>query len=44
MSLVLKNVSKSFVGKKAVDNISLELNKPGVDGLLGTKGAGKKYF
>ena len=41
MSLVLKNVSKSFVGKKAVDNVSLELNKPGVYGLLGTNGAGK---
>ena len=41
MSLVLKNVSKSFVGKKAVDNISLELNNPGVYGLLGTNGAGK---
>lgn len=41
MSLVLKNVSKSFVGKKAVDNISLELTKPGVYGLLGTNGAGK---
>lgn len=41
MSLVLKNVSKSFVGKKAVDNISLELSKPGVYGLLGTNGAGK---
>jgi len=41
MSLILKNVSKSFVGKKAVDNISLELSKPGVYGLLGTNGAGK---
>lgn len=41
MSLVLKNVAKSFVGKKVVDNISLELNKPGVYGLLGTNGAGK---
>ena len=41
MSLVLKNVSKSFLGKKAVDNISLELDKPGVYGLLGTNGAGK---
>lgn len=41
MSLVLKNVSKSFVGKKAVDNISLSLDKPGVYGLLGTNGAGK---
>ena len=42
MSLVLKNVSKSFVGKKAVDNISFSLTKPGVYGLLGTNGAGKK--
>lgn len=41
MGLVLKNVSKTFVGKKAVDNISLTLDKPGVFGLLGTNGAGK---
>ena len=41
MSLVLKNVSKSFAGKKAVDNISFSLTKPGVYGLLGTNGAGK---
>ena len=41
MSLVLENVSKSFVGKKAVDNISFSLEKPGVFGLLGTNGAGK---
>lgn len=41
MSLVLKNVSKTFVGKKAVDNVSLTLDKPGVFGLLGTNGAGK---
>ena len=41
MSLILKNVSKSFVGKQAVDNISLTLDKPGVFGLLGTNGAGK---
>lgn len=41
MSLVLKNVSKKFVGKQAVDNISLTLDKPGVFGLLGTNGAGK---
>ena len=37
----IKNVSKSFVGKKAVDNISFSLTKPGVYGLLGTNGAGK---
>ena len=41
MSLILKNVSKTFVGKKAVDNISLAIEKPGVYGLLGTNGAGK---
>lgn len=41
MSLVLKNVSKSFGAKKAVDNISFSLTKPGVYGLLGTNGAGK---
>ena len=41
MSLILKNVSKTFVGKKAVDNVSFTLDKPGVFGLLGTNGAGK---
>ena len=39
--LILENVSKTFVGKKAVDGISFSLNKPGVFGLLGTNGAGK---
>lgn len=29
MSLILKNVSKTFVGKQAVDNISFSLEKPG---------------
>ena len=41
MSLSLKNVSKTFVGKQAVDNVSFSLEKPGVYGLLGTNGAGK---
>ena len=41
MGLILDGVSKTFVGKKAVDNISLKLDKPGVYGLLGTNGAGK---
>ena len=41
MSLELKNVSKTFAGKKVVDNVSLELKNPGVYGLLGTNGAGK---
>lgn len=41
MGLTIKNVSKSYGDKKVVDNISLEINKPGVYGLLGTNGAGK---
>ncbi len=39
--LVLKDVSKSFAGKKVVDKISFSLSEPGVYGLLGTNGAGK---
>ena len=39
--LILGNVSKTFVEKKAVEGISFSLNKPGVFGLLGTNGAGK---
>lgn len=41
MSLIVKNVNKSFGDKKVVDNLSFELSKPGVFGLLGTNGAGK---
>ena len=41
MGLVLKNVSKTFVGKVVVNNISFSIEKPGVFGLLGTNGAGK---
>lgn len=41
MGLKLQNVSKTFTEKLAVDNISFEVNKPGVFGLLGTNGAGK---
>ena len=41
MGLKIENISKSFGRKLVVDNISLELNKPGVFGLLGTNGAGK---
>lgn len=39
--LILKDVSKTFGTKKVVDDISLQLEKPGVFGLLGTNGAGK---
>ena len=41
MSLIVKNVNKSFGDRKVVDNSSFELSKPGVFGLLGTNGAGK---
>lgn len=39
--LKIENVSKRYGKKLVVDNISLELNKPQVFGLLGTNGAGK---
>ena len=41
MGLELKDVSKTFIDKKAVDNISFRIDKPGVFALLGTNGAGK---
>lgn len=41
MGLKVEKVEKSFIGKKAVDQISFEIQKPGVFGLLGTNGAGK---
>ena len=39
--LELKNVCKNFGTKEAVKNLSLNIDKPGVYGLLGTNGAGK---
>ncbi len=41
MGLIVKNVDKSFAGKKVVNSISFAMQKPGVFGLLGTNGAGK---
>ena len=41
MGLKIENVTKKFGDKIAVDNISFEMQKPGVFGLLGTNGAGK---
>lgn len=41
MGLKVENVHKSYSGKKVVDGISFELDKPGVFGLLGSNGAGK---
>lgn len=41
MGLKIENVSKTFGKKLVVDNLSLEIDRPGVFGLLGTNGAGK---
>lgn len=41
MSLSVKNLSKSYGEKVVVDNLSFEINQPGVYALLGTNGAGK---
>lgn len=41
MGLKVEKVSKYFENKLVVDNISFEINEPGVFGLLGTNGAGK---
>ena len=41
MGLKIEKVSKYYGEKLAVDNISFEMNEPGVFGLLGTNGAGK---
>lgn len=39
--LVINNVSKSFPGVKALDNINFELNKGEIHALIGENGAGK---
>lgn len=41
MSLKVDHLTKTFGEKAAVDNISFEMNEPGVFGLIGTNGAGK---
>jgi len=41
MGLHIANVNKSFSGKKVVNNLSFNMDHPGVFGLLGTNGAGK---
>ena len=41
MGLKVKNVTKNYGSKVAVNDISFEMNNPGVFGLLGTNGAGK---
>ena len=37
----IKNVSKHFGGIKAVENVSLNINKGSITGLIGPNGAGK---
>ena len=44
MSLVVKNLKKSYGDKVVVDNLSFEMPCPGVYALLGTNGAGKTTF
>ena len=39
--LEIKNLTISFDGKKAVDNLSLELNQSEIVGLVGESGCGK---
>lgn len=41
MSLIVKNLKKSYGDKVVVDNLSFEMPGPGVYALLGTNGAGK---
>ena len=41
MSLVVRNLTKAYGDKTVVDNLSFEMEKPGVYALLGTNGAGK---
>lgn len=41
MSLVVKNLSKKYGEKTALENLNFEMDGPGVYALLGTNGAGK---
>ena len=41
MSLTVKNLSKKYAEKTALESLSFEMDKPGVYALLGTNGAGK---
>ncbi|MCB2361435.1 ATP-binding cassette domain-containing protein [Clostridium estertheticum] len=45
MKISIKNVSMTYkTGKKALNNVSLEVNNPSFIGLLGPNGAGKSTF
>ncbi len=42
--LSTKNICKSFYGNKAVDDVSIEIKKGEITGLIGANGAGKTTF
>ena len=41
MSIIVKDVSKHYLNKKAIDNVSLNIKKGEILGILGLNGAGK---
>jgi ABC-2 type transport system ATP-binding protein len=41
MSIVVRNLCKTFGALRAVDNVSFEIPSPGIVGLIGPNGAGK---
>ena len=41
MSIAIRNLTKKYGDKVVVDDLSFEINHPGVYALLGTNGAGK---
>lgn len=41
MSIIIQNLTKIYGQQKALDNVSLEINKGEIVGLLGPNGAGK---
>jgi len=41
MSIIVKNITKTFGKNKALDNVSFEIQPGGIVGLLGPNGAGK---
>jgi len=42
--LTCRNLTKSFGAKKAIDNISLDIGRGKIVGLLGPNGSGKTTF
>ena len=44
MILTAKNISKSYRGRKVVNNISIDVKQGEIVGLLGPNGAGKDHI